>query len=156
MCVSTIVVTFSYNLDWFPKFQLLTLKRNLLNFEKNRVFFKPLITSEPRIRKFQNWAEMKVNYPTNNKNTQMDFSDNFHNIKNFVQVDDIEKIMKSRFKFSFCRSQKKRRRSEKFSNDQNWMHISAKLFCKNYRKIGPPRASEFKLKSDRQNLWNRQ
>jgi hypothetical protein len=34
---------------------------------------------------------MKVNYPTNKKNTRMDFSDNFHNIKNFVQVDHIEK-----------------------------------------------------------------
>jgi hypothetical protein len=49
---------------------------------------------------------MKVNYPTDNKNTQMDFSDNLHNIKNFVQVDNIEKIMKNRLIFSFCRSQK--------------------------------------------------
>jgi hypothetical protein len=32
-------------------------------------------------------VEMKVNYPNNKKNTQMDFSDNFHNIKNLVQVD---------------------------------------------------------------------
>jgi hypothetical protein len=70
------------------------------------MFFKSLITPEPRIGKFQNWAEMKANYPTNNKNTQMDFSDNFHNIKNFVQVDHIEKIMKNRLIFSFCRFQK--------------------------------------------------
>jgi hypothetical protein len=86
----------------------------------------------------------------------MDFSDNFHNIKNFVQVDHIEKIMKSRLIFSVCRSQKKRRWSENFSNNQNWMYISARLLYENFRKIGPPRASEFKLKSDRQNLWNRQ
>jgi hypothetical protein len=70
------------------------------------MFFKSLITPEPRIGKFQNWAEMKVNYPTDNKNTQMDFSDNFHNIKNFVQVDHIEKIMKNRLIFSSCRFQK--------------------------------------------------
>jgi hypothetical protein len=49
---------------------------------------------------------MKVNYPTNNKNTQMDFFDNFHNIENFIQVDHIEKIMKCRLNFSLCRSQK--------------------------------------------------
>jgi hypothetical protein len=36
----------------------------------------------------------------------MDFSDNFHNIKYFVQVDPIEKIMKSRLIFSVCLSQK--------------------------------------------------
>ncbi len=91
LCVSTIVVTFNYNLR---------------NLEKKSRFFKPLITPEPRIRKFQNSAEMKVNYPTNNKNTPIDFSDNFNNIKNFVQVDHIEKIMKSRLNFSFCRTQK--------------------------------------------------
>ncbi len=45
---------------------------------------------------------MKVNYPTNNKNTQMDFSDNFHNIKNFVQVDHIEKKMKIRLNSFFA------------------------------------------------------
>ncbi len=43
------------------------------------MFFK-----SPLIGKFQNWVEMKINYPTNKRNTQMDFSDNFHNIKNFV------------------------------------------------------------------------
>jgi hypothetical protein len=71
------------------------------------MFFKPLITPKPRIGKFQNWAEIKVNYPTNNKKIQMDFSDNFCNIKKFVQVDHIEKIMKNRPNFSFCRSKKK-------------------------------------------------
>ncbi len=45
------------------------------------MFFKPLTTPEPRTGKFQNWAEVKVNYPTDNKNTQMDFCDNFHNVK---------------------------------------------------------------------------
>ncbi len=45
--------------------------------------------AEPRIGKFQNWAKIKVNYPTDKENTQMDFSDNFHNIQNFVQVDHL-------------------------------------------------------------------
>jgi hypothetical protein len=44
---------------------------------------KPLIAPEPEIVKFQNWAEMKVNYPTDKENTPEDFSDNFRNIKNF-------------------------------------------------------------------------
>jgi hypothetical protein len=70
------------------------------------MFFKPLITPKPQIGKFQNWVEMKVNYLTDNKNTPMDFSDNFHNMKKFVQFDHIEKIMKNRINFSFCRSQK--------------------------------------------------
>jgi hypothetical protein len=61
---------------------------------------KPLITPEPRIGKFQNWVEMKVNYPTDKGNTSEDFSDNFHNIENFVQVDHSEKIMKNRLIFS--------------------------------------------------------
>ncbi len=42
---------------------------------------KPLIAPEPEVGKFQNWAEMKVNYPTNKENTPEDFSDNFRNIK---------------------------------------------------------------------------
>ncbi len=33
---------------------------------------------------------MKDIYPTNKKNTHRGFSDNFHNIKNFVQVGRIE------------------------------------------------------------------
>ncbi len=44
---------------------------------------------------------MKVNYPTNMKNTHTDFSDHFHNIKNFVQVDQRFKISKNRFIFPF-------------------------------------------------------
>jgi hypothetical protein len=35
---------------------------------------------------------MKVNYPTDKKNTLMDFSDNFRNIKNFVLVDHFKKL----------------------------------------------------------------
>jgi hypothetical protein len=49
---------------------------------------------------------MKVNYPTNKENTLEDFSDNFHNIEKFVQVDHSKKIMKKRLIFSVCRSQK--------------------------------------------------
>jgi hypothetical protein len=67
---------------------------------------KPLITPEPRIEKFQKLVEMKVNYPTDKGNTSEDFSNNFHNIENFVQVDHSEKIMKNRLIFSICRSQK--------------------------------------------------
>jgi hypothetical protein len=52
---------------------------------------KPQIAPEPEVGKFQNCPEMKVNYPTNKENTPEDFSDNFHNIKNFVQVDLSEK-----------------------------------------------------------------
>ncbi len=36
------------------------------------------------------------------------------------------------------------------------MGVSARLLCKNFRKIGPPRALEYKLKPNRQNLWNGQ
>jgi hypothetical protein len=32
--------------------------------------------------------------PTNVKNTRLDFSENFHNIKEFLQVDHLEKIIK--------------------------------------------------------------
>jgi hypothetical protein len=70
------------------------------------MFFKPLITPEPRIGKFQNWAEIKVNYSTDKENTQMDFSDNFHNIQNFVQVEQLGKILKNRLMFSLFRFQK--------------------------------------------------
>jgi hypothetical protein len=34
---------------------------------------KPLITPETRIGKFQKWMEIKVNYPTDKKNTPEDF-----------------------------------------------------------------------------------
>jgi hypothetical protein len=38
---------------------------------------KPLIAPELEVGKFQNWAEMKVNYTTDMKNTPKDFSANF-------------------------------------------------------------------------------
>jgi hypothetical protein len=61
---------------------------------------------------------MKVNYPTNNKNTQMDFSDNFHIIKNFVQVDHFENILENRSIFSFHRSKKYTDGLKFFSTDK--------------------------------------
>jgi hypothetical protein len=64
---------------------------------------KPLIAPEPEVGKFQNWAEMKINYPTNNANTPEDFFDNFHNIKNFVQVDHFKKFTKNRLIFPIFR-----------------------------------------------------
>jgi hypothetical protein len=66
-------------------FQLFVKNRFALNLMFSG---KSLITPEPRIGKFQICAEMKISYPTNKKNTRMDFSDNFHNIKLFVQVID--------------------------------------------------------------------
>jgi hypothetical protein len=69
------------------------------------MFFKSPI-SHSLIGKFQNWVEMKVKYPKNKRNTQMDFSDNFHNIKNFVQVDHFEKNSKNLVISSFDRSRK--------------------------------------------------
>ncbi len=59
---------------------------------------------------------MKINYPTNKKNTRMDFSDNFHNIKLFVQADHIEKNIKNSLNFSFLQLQENSRWSEKFSS----------------------------------------
>jgi hypothetical protein len=41
----------------------------------------PVITPEPRTGKFQKWVKMKVNYPTDKKNTPDDFSNNFRNLK---------------------------------------------------------------------------
>ncbi len=74
---------------------------------KYEIFRKPLISSEPRIGKIQICAEMKVNYPTNKENIRMDFSDNFHNIKNFVQVDNlVRKILIIPLIFPFYRSRK--------------------------------------------------
>jgi hypothetical protein len=73
--------------------------------EKN-ILFKLLITLELRIGKFPNWAEMKVNYPTNKENTLLDFSDNFHKIKNFVQVDHFQNISKNLVIISFSPLQK--------------------------------------------------
>ncbi len=70
------------------------------------MFFKSPISQDSLIGKFQNWVEMKVKYPNNKRNTQMDFSDNFHNIKNFVQVDHFEKNFKNLVISSFDRSRK--------------------------------------------------
>jgi hypothetical protein len=85
------------------------------------MFFKSPISPEPRIRKFRNWVKMKANYPNNKRNTQMDFSGNFHNIKNFVQVAPFEKISKNLVIFSF-------QRSEKTAGDLNFLLI-AKTEC---------------------------
>ncbi len=76
-----------------PKFywpRAFSLKRKPLRY---LICGKPIITSEPRIGKFQILAEMKLNYQTNKKNTHRDFSDNFYNIKHFVQMGRIEKII---------------------------------------------------------------
>jgi hypothetical protein len=76
-------------------------------FPKKSKFFKSPISQYPLIGKFQNWVEMKVNYSTNKRNAQMDFSDNFHYIKNFIQVDHFENILKKPLHFfSFHRSRK--------------------------------------------------
>jgi hypothetical protein len=81
-----------------------------LKYEISR---KPLISPEPEV-KFQICVEMKINYPTNKKNTRMDFSDNFHNIKLFVQVDHIEKNIKNPLNFFVFSFQGNRRCAEKF------------------------------------------
>jgi hypothetical protein len=49
---------------------------------------------------------MKVNYPTNMENSHTDFSDHFHNIKNFLQVDRRFKISKNRYIFPCLRLRK--------------------------------------------------
>ncbi len=49
---------------------------------------------------------MKVNYPSNMENSHTDFSDHFHNMKIFVQVDGRFKISKNRFIFPFLRPRK--------------------------------------------------
>jgi hypothetical protein len=67
---------------------------------------KPLITPGPRIGKFQKWVKMKLNYPTDKKNNPDDFSNNFRNIKKFVQVDHFKKITKNRLIFPIFRSRK--------------------------------------------------
>jgi hypothetical protein len=51
-------------------------------------------------------VEMKVNYPNNKRNTQFDFFDNYHNIKNFVQVDHFEKKLKTAPFFLFTAPEK--------------------------------------------------
>jgi hypothetical protein len=49
----------------------------------------------------------------------MDFSDNFHNIKNFVQVDYFENIQKNRSIFSSQRSRKAAVGRKNFSISKN-------------------------------------
>jgi hypothetical protein len=71
-----------------------------------RIFRKPLITPEPEVEKFQKWAEMKVTYPTDQKNIHKDFSNNFHNIENFVQVDHLKKRLKNLLIFTSYRFRK--------------------------------------------------
>ncbi len=63
---------------------------------------------------FQICEVMKVNYPTNKENTRMDLSDNFHNIKNFVQVDQLEKNINHPLNFSLLPLQENGRWLEKF------------------------------------------
>jgi hypothetical protein len=48
----------------------------------------------------------------------MDFSDNFHNIKKFIQVDHFEKKLKNLFIFLYC-SQKTANDRKKVSSSQN-------------------------------------
>jgi hypothetical protein len=98
----------NHKLQIKPIFEILTFnfRENFAKFPKKLMFFKSPISQHPLIGKFQNWVEMKVNYLTNKKNTQMDFSDNFHNIKNFVQVDHLEIFLKNLFIFSLFRSPK--------------------------------------------------
>jgi hypothetical protein len=83
-------------LHFGPIFEILTFDFGVkfAKFPIKSMFFKTLISQHPLIGNLKNWVEMKVNYPTNKTNTQMDFSDNFHNIKNFVQVDHFKKIKK--------------------------------------------------------------
>ncbi len=79
---------------------------------------KPLIAPEPEVGKFQNWVEMKVNNPTNKKNTHKDFSDNFHSIENFVQVEHPKEKFKKPPLFFVFPLQEDRRWSEKISKWQ--------------------------------------
>jgi hypothetical protein len=125
-------------------------------FLNKPMFFKTPISQHPLIGKFQNRGEMKVNYPTNKENTHTDFSDNFHNIKNFVQVDRRFKISKNSF-FPFLRSRKILGDRKIFAKKLlKWVLISARKSCKNFRKFRPQRASQFELKPDWQSYWIRQ
>ncbi len=95
-------------LQFGPIFEISTFDFGVkfAKFPRKSMFFKSPISPKPRIGKFRNWVEMKVNYTTNKENTQVDFFDNFHNIKNFVQVDHFENISKNLVIFSFHRSRK--------------------------------------------------
>ncbi len=87
----------NFKLHFGPTFEILTFNfgAKFAKFPKKVVVFKSPISQHLLIGKFQKWAEMKVNYPTNKENTPLDFSDNFHNIKKFVQVDHFKKRTKS-------------------------------------------------------------
>jgi hypothetical protein len=75
---------------FFPSFSSqIVLNRTKKNKFSNLAGYTPLkyvfsekllITRKPEVGKFENWMELKDNYPTNRKNTHRDFSDNFHNI----------------------------------------------------------------------------
>jgi hypothetical protein len=69
---------------------------------------------------------MKVNYPTDKENTPGNFSDNFRNIKNFVQVDHSEKKTASFFLFS---APGKPPVAGNFQDGQNQTHIDVRLSC---------------------------
>jgi hypothetical protein len=91
---------------------------------------------------------MKVNDPTNKKNTHKDFSDHFHNIENFVQVEHLKENFEKPLHFFVFPLHENRRKSEKFPKWQKLIHIRVRLSDKNFSKIGPPRASQFELKPD--------
>jgi hypothetical protein len=76
---------------------------------------KPLIAPKQEVGKFQNGVEMKVNYRTNTENSPKNFSDHFHNIKNFDQLDHLEKIIKNSLIF-LCAAPKK--------------PLTARIFCR--------------------------
>jgi hypothetical protein len=72
-------------------------------------FGQPYCLSERfwRIGKFQNCVKIKLNYAADKKNTPEDFSDNFHHIKYFLQVDHLEKkILKNSLIFPIFSSRK--------------------------------------------------
>jgi hypothetical protein len=84
-----------------------------------RIFRKTANSPETEVGKFQNWAEMKVNDPTNKKNTHKDFSDHFHNIENFVQVEHLKESLKNRLFFSYSRSRKTAGSRKNFPSGKN-------------------------------------
>jgi hypothetical protein len=100
-------------------------------------------------------VEIKGNYPTDKKNTPNDSSKTFLNIEYFVQVGHLEKIMKNLI-FPIFRSKKTAGGRKIFKMGLIKHSIYTKLPCQNFRKIRPPRASEFELKHRRQNLLDRQ
>jgi hypothetical protein len=117
------------------------------------MFFKSPISRDSLIGKFQNFTEMKVNCPNNKINTELDFSDNFHNIKNFVQLDHFENISKNLVISSFDRSRKTTGGRKNFAITKNeCIYVSTRLLCKKFKEIGLLHASQLKLKPNRQFL----